>query len=170
MLRRAKRARRAAPTPKATTRATTPSKRRRASPVTPERGSTPPPLLALEKDRAPFSPVTPLKRRPVPVDLGRAAPAAYGRLPYGFTFCGEEPTTPTTLSTRSGGLDGAGDEKPSLAVTFSRKNDPFGVPCLEPALPAAGPSSPVDEGDLQLPSPAPLFAEDWAARCSSPEL
>jgi hypothetical protein len=77
----------------------------------------------------------------------------------------------------SGGLDGVGD-KPSLAVTFSRKNDPIGAPhfepCLEPPPPGAGPrtsrpASPVDD-DLLLSPPPPLFAEDWGARCSSPEL
>ena len=109
---------------------------------------------------------------------GRAAPAAYGRLPHGFTFRGAEPTTPTTVkSPLSGGLDGVGD-KPSLAVTFSRKNDPIGAPhfepCLEPPPPGAGPrtsrpASPVDD-DLLLSPPPPLFAEDWGARCSSPEL
>ena len=172
-LRRAKRARRAAPAPKAAT----PAKRRRAAPVTPPgRGPAARPAFP---DRAPgASPVTPPRRRPVPVDLGRAAPAAYGRLPHGFTFRGAEPATPTTVkSPLSGGLDGVGD-KPSLAVTFSRKNDPIGAPhfepCLEPPPPGAGPrtsrpASPVDD-DLLLSPPPPLFAEDWGARCSSPEL
>ena len=46
--------------------------------------------------------------------------------------------------------------------------------CLEPPPPGAGPrtsrpASPVDD-DLLLSPPPPLFAEDWGARCSSPEL
>ena len=45
---------------------------------------------------------------------------------------------------------------------------------LEPPPPGAGPrtsrpASPVDD-DLLLSPPPPLFAEDWGARCSSPEL
>ena len=45
---------------------------------------------------------------------------------------------------------------------------------IEPPPPGAGPrtsrpASPVDD-DLLLSPPPPLFAEDWGARCSSPEL